>query len=157
MKLTDKIFVSSVSQGIKGTFFSSWSCLSRVKLLMKFHFRLCGDLLWTQCISACVSGHSFPLRLVLILIWFKLPDSFLISTLGQIKNYVQRHLSWPASDRSSGREIVETIFRINSYRLAPATCHYVQSRQWSYQDIRLVTQRVVQNVTTWPCLPCLLY
>ena len=50
------------------------------------------------------------------------------------------------------RGIVETIFRINSPRLAPATCHYVQSRQWSYQDIRLVTQRVVQNFTTWPCL-----
>ena len=24
--------------------------------------------------------------------------------------------------------------------------------QWSYQDIRLVTQQVVPNFTTWPCL-----
>ena len=28
-----------------------------------------------------------------------------------------------------------------------------QYHQWSYQDIRLATQRVVQNFTTWPCLP----
>ena len=32
--------------------------------------------------------------------------------------------------------------------------HLIWLHQWSYQDIRLETQRVVQNFTTWPCLWC---
>ena len=31
----------------------------------------------------------------------------------------------------------------------------VSPRQWSYKDVRLETQQVVQSFTTWPCLPCL--
>ena len=33
--------------------------------------------------------------------------------------------------------------------------YFIWDRQWSYQDIRLVTQWVVQNFITQPCLPCL--
>ena len=34
-------------------------------------------------------------------------------------------------------------------------CVQVLQIQWSYQDIRLATQQVVQNFNSIPCLPCL--
>ena len=47
--------------------------------------------------------------------------------------------------RTLNGKIISAIFRQELGHDLPAC-------QWSYQDIRLVTQQVAQNFTTWPCL-----
>ena len=68
-----------------------------------------------------------------------------------MKQFWETRLFWELCQHGlcvavSGDELIDTGQFINF----SAT----RIRQWSYQDIRLVTQQVVQNLTTWPCLPC---
>ena len=89
-----------------------------------------------------------------------------------LKSFLFLNLLWESSKRKVFAEIKAAcrgVFNPSSYPTRSAHCCillYPQNNlifqdrpvcqpQWSYQDIRLATQQVVQNFTTWPC-PCLL-